>query len=102
MGAAREDFRAQDMNKEQLKSHIANKLQKKYAGQYRDDPVWAWEQIKEAVKTATPSEKVEIIKRLSNVSIIQRSLNTLADTEADQMLMNDSLDLNELTRILGA
>ena len=38
------------MNKKELKANIANKLQKKYAGQYRDDPVWAWEQIKEAVR----------------------------------------------------
>ncbi len=88
------------MNKEELKDYISRRLLKKYAKQYKSDPVWAWNKIREAVQGATVAEKKEIINALSNTSIVRNLMSTEADNEAETMMQDDSLDLNELTRVL--
>lgn len=89
------------MNREVLKNYIKNILLKRYARQYKDDSAWAWGKIKAEVPGASPAEKLEIIRAIESTSLVRRIISAEAEAEAAGMVVDDSLDLNELTRLLG-
>jgi len=86
--------------REEIQKTIAAKLKRRYARQYKSDAAWAWDSVREWLKTATPAQKKEILRAIEGVSMVTGGIQALADTEAQGMLANDSLDLNELSRIL--
>lgn len=88
------------IDKEKLKQLIANRLLKVYAKQYKDDEAWAWQQVRNAVTDSTAAEKREIIVSLENTSIVRRAINTAAQAEAEMIVADDVLTLEELARIL--
>lgn len=88
------------LDKEKITRYIANRLLKSYARRYKDDPVWAWGQVTSAVSSATTAEKKEIIALLENASIVRRAINNAARAEADQIVSDDVLTLEEFARIV--
>jgi len=89
------------MTREEIKDYIKPRLLRKYQRQYKSDPAWAWQLIRDAVQNSTAGDKVEIMRAVENVSIIVKAVDAAAEAEADTMLSDDSLNLTELARILG-
>lgn len=89
------------MTEEQLKTYIVERLKRRYSKRFKEDDEWAWGLVKEAVKGLNAGQRIEIINTLRNTSVIKAKLQALATDEAAIMMENKSLDLAELSRILG-
>ena len=87
--------------KDDIKRKATEKLLTKYVNKYLSDPVWAWQEVRDAAQSANQAGKEEIAKALVRTDVIKSHLRSLAEQEADALLADDSLDLNELNRIFG-
>lgn len=87
--------------KEQIRQKAAERLQQKYVQRFSNDPVWAWGEIKAAAQSTSADGKKELIRALANTKTIRLHLMSLAVSEADSLLADDSLNLDELNRIFG-
>ena len=93
------------LTKEQIKTQIIAKLLPKY----KIDLTWV--QLVSAVQASNSTDKASIVEAVSGGKaqkaglilsrLIMNELNTLAETEADTMLTDDTLSLTELDRIYG-
>lgn len=89
------------MIKEQIKQKAAEKLQQKYVMRFSNDPIWAWDEIRKAAQSASIDGKKEMIKALANTKTVRLHLRSLAVAEAESLLADNSLNLDELNRIFG-
>ena len=87
--------------KDQIRDKAVDKIFAKLVNQYRTSPAWAWRELREAAKTIDIEEIKQITDATANIKLIREHLRELAETEADQLLADDALDLNELNRIFG-
>lgn len=83
-----------------LRQKIINRLDKLYARRYQEDPAWAWTNIKAAVAATTKEGKREIIGAMENTMIVRDFIKAAATDEADSILSDDMLSLEELAKIL--
>ena len=88
------------MMKEKLKQAIVMKLLPKYGSKFNSDVAWAWAQVRAAGQAANTEGRQEIIRALSDTKVIRSHLRDLAESEADGFLADNSLNLDELERIL--
>lgn len=87
--------------KEQIKQTAVDRLFSKYVNQYRCSPAWAFGQLKEVVKTTDILKIKEITDATADTKLVRAHLRGLAEAEADELLADDALNLNELKRIFG-
>lgn len=87
--------------KDDIKKRAVEKLAPKYIKKYLEEPAWAWQQVRDAVQGMNSEGKKEITEELINTRVIRAYLRRLAEQEADALLQDNSLDLNELNRIFG-
>ena len=93
------------LTQEQIKTRIVAKLLPKYKEGL------TWVQLVSAVQAFSSLDKTSIVEAVSGgnaqeaglilARLIMNELNTLAETEADTMLTDDTLSLTELDRIYG-
>ena len=86
--------------KEQIKEAVSRRLLPRKRARMRSDTEWGWAQVRSAVQGASAEEKTKIIHALIDTELMKRHLKALADTEADDKLADDSLNLEELKEIL--
>lgn len=87
--------------KEQIKKRAIERLLPKYTQKYLSDPAWAWQEVRDAAQNTNAEGREEITKELVRTRVIKAHLRSLAEAEADALLADDSLDLNELNRVFG-
>ncbi len=87
--------------KDDMLSKIAARLMQKYVQRYIDDPAWAWQQARDAVQTTDAEGREEITKDLMDTKVIKDYLKGLAVAEAQALLADDTLNLDELNRVFG-
>ena len=85
--------------RERIKADIVEKLLPKYVARLQDDSAWAWEVVKDAAQAGGERGRDEIVHALSHTDVIKDQLRVLAEAEADTLLTDDSLNLNELNRV---
>lgn len=86
--------------RDRIKQAIVRKLLPKYGAKFNSEIPWAWSQVRAAGQAATDEGKAEIIRALVGTKVIRDHLSNLAKAEADNFLADNSLNLDELERIL--
>ncbi len=85
--------------REQILAAITTKLLPKYGARFRNDVAWGIAQARDALQMATADQRQEMLRALAQTTAIRNYLRHLAEQEAESLLANDSLDLDELKRI---
>ena len=93
------------LTKEQIKARLVAKLLPKY----KDGLTWS--QLVSAVQASNATDKTSIVAAIADGAaheaglilsrLIINELTSLAETEADNMLADDTLSLTELDRLYG-
>ena len=87
--------------KEEIKEKAVARLLPKYIKKFLEDSVWAWSEVRDAAQNTNAEGRAEITRELANTRVIKEHLRGLAEAEVDALLVDDSLNLNELNRIYG-